>query len=125
MLAAYASAPGFALLMAGGHWLRLGDSAAWFTRAAWLGTLSYPCYILHMPVLHLIEYGVMPHLPHAVRTQPVLHLMVLVLPTVLVVSTLGVALEQGIMRWRSRVLKKLPASIPSATVLTPARVNHV
>ena len=114
LLAAYAAAPGFALLMAGGHWLRLGDSPVWTARAAWLGTLSYPCYILHKPMMHVIEYAVMPHLPEPIRTQPVLHTLVLLLPALLFVSTVGIALENVLMAWRGRIMKCLRSPAASS-----------
>lgn len=103
-LAAYASVPAFALLIASGHHLHLSQSRSWQGAATWLGTLSYPCYLLHQPVLNFIEYAVMPSLPGIVQTTSWLHTFVLLVPTTILVSTLGVAIERRVITWRANLL---------------------
>lgn len=119
-VAAYATAPAFALLIASGHHLRLSHSKSWQGIATWMGTLSYPCYLLHQPVLHFIEYGIMAHLPVRVQVTPWLHTLVLMLPAAIVVSTLGVALERGVMAWRARLLSARRPRIEPAPAPTIA-----
>ena len=123
MLAAYAAAPGFALLISCGHLVCLGDSVRWSAIASWMGALSYPCYILHMPLLNLMEYAVIRLLPEAWRTQLISHLLIILVPSVMIVSILGVAAERSLMAWRSRFLRALRSDSlnPSAPCLSAPR----
>lgn len=119
-VAAYATAPAFAVLIASGHLVRLSQSESWQRIATWMGTLSYPCYLLHQPVLHLVEYGIMPHLPVRVQMTPWLHTLVLLLPATILVSTLGVGLERRVMAWRAQLLKSKTPTIQPAPAPTIA-----
>jgi peptidoglycan/LPS O-acetylase OafA/YrhL len=114
-LAAYATAPAFALLIASGHHLRLSQSHFWQKLATWLGTLSYPCYLLHQPVLDFLEYAVMHRLPGSIQESPWLHTVTLAVPATLFVSVLGVTLEKRVMAWRARILGGRPSPLPSTT----------
>lgn len=112
MVASYLAIPGFMILIAGGHGARLDASARMQRLAAWLGLLSYPCYILHKPLMWMTDTLLVPALPHGLSASPVLRIVVLILPPLLAVSLIGPLLERRVMAWRRRVLASRP-SLPA------------
>lgn len=114
MVASYLAIPGFVVLIAGGGFAHLSASA-WMRRAAtWLGLLSYPCYILHKPLMWVTDTLLVPALPHGIATLPVFRILVLIVPPLLAVSVIGPVLERRIMAWRKRVLSPRSALISTA-----------
>jgi peptidoglycan/LPS O-acetylase OafA/YrhL len=111
-----------------GHWLSwlalpamirllpLGDdwplTARWRGLCRWLGRLSYPCYLLHMPLLLLTAHWLRPWLPQWLAESIALYMLSLLLVVGGILSLCGPALETGVMRWRARWLTR--SSSPSA-----------
>ena len=105
--------PGFMVVIAGAHHWRLAASERAARLSAWLGDLSYPCYILHMPLLEIVARVFM---PKALAANPVISCAMTTLSVFALVATLGIAAERGVMRWRKRVLR--PKPMPSELVPT-------
>ncbi|MDB6139521.1 MAG: putative acyltransferase [Verrucomicrobiaceae bacterium] len=102
MLADYLAIPGFAILVAGGHYCRLSAFPGWTAVARWMGVFSYPCYLLHLPVFELLQ-GLMK--PFAQPAHPLLPLLLVLAVTLLFIATAGIALERYFMRCRARLMK--------------------
>lgn len=108
--------PGFMVVIAGAHHWRLAANAVSARIAAWLGDLSYPCYILHMPLLEMVARLL---IPDALAAYPTISCIVTTLSVLAIVSTAGIAAERAVMRWRKRVLRPVR---PAVTVLQPAEL---
>lgn len=101
------SIPGVVLMLAGARHARLG-SLAWAQPCIrWLGNVSYPCYVLHMPLLVVIVRLIIPTLPEGFTFHPVARSLTLLLPVLLLLAFIGPWLEGGIMAWRSKVLSRM------------------
>lgn len=118
MVAAYLAIPGFVVLIAGGGLARLNVSARVKAFAGWLGLLSYPCYILHKPLMWMTDTLLIPLLQGPLASMPAIRIAVLIFPSLLLVSLIGPILERGVMDWRRRLLTR--RSTPSSAVSTAA-----
>ena len=49
--------PGLAIMLAGGRHLGLAAKPHLIPLCRWLSQFSYPCYILHMPLLLLVHHA--------------------------------------------------------------------
>jgi peptidoglycan/LPS O-acetylase OafA/YrhL len=102
------------LLSGGGH-LRLSAWPAALPVCRWLGRLSYPCYILHLQILLLLNHWVDQVAPESITQRPLVHAA---LEFVLVLTLLGVVgprLESFFMNWRAGILAKAsPRSVRTA-----------
>lgn len=114
--ASWGALPGIVLFIAGARHAGLEKAAPAMQAACrWLGQLSYPCYILHVQLLHLADEWLSPLLG-PLAAQPlarVLLSMVVVLPPLV---WLGPPLERALMAWRTRLLhgaSARPLPVPS------------
>lgn len=114
-LAAWSSIPGLMLFLLGSHYTRL-SVRKWATPVCrWLGQFSYPCYILHMQLLLLLNHFVDLHWGEAVHQNPVLHALVEFTLVLGVLILIGPKLERWAMTWRHAFLQKIkPAAIVTA-----------
>lgn len=101
-LAAWYSLPGLAILLAGGRHLALASRPRAAPVCRWLSQFSYPCYILHMPLLLLVHHG-LGHLA-ALKGRAFLHAGVSFTIVLTLLAVIGPALERFFMAWRFRVL---------------------
>ena len=101
-MVAWFSLPGLAIVLAGGRHLSLGSRPCAEPVCRWLSQFSYPCYILHMPLLLLVQHG-LGHLA-ALKGHVFLQTSISFLIVLTLLAVLGPALERFFMRWRSRVL---------------------
>lgn len=104
-MASWCSLPGLAILMAGGRHLGLASRAAAAPVCRWLSQFSYPCYILHLPLLLLVHHGL--GLLMGVQAPPEHAFLRAGTAFVIVLGLLvfiGPALERFFMAWRSRML---------------------
>lgn len=99
--------PGLAMLIGGAHHLKLASKDWLRPIAQWLGQFSYPCYVLHMQMMVLIESFVVPKLGGAFVSSPILHSSIVVLPPALSLAAIGPWLERKTMGWRSWVLARM------------------
>lgn len=105
-LAGWSAIPGLMFLLSGGGHLRLSSWPAAQPVCRWLGRLSYPCYILHLQILLLLNHWVDQAAPESIIQRPLLHAS---LEFVLVLALLGVVgpwLESFFMHWRAGILTK-------------------
>ncbi len=101
--------PGLAMLIGGAHHLHLASKEWLRPVARWLGLFSYPCYVLHLQLMILIERLVIPRLGGAFIHHPILHSAALIVPTTLCLALIGPWLENKTMRWRGGVLARQEA----------------
>jgi peptidoglycan/LPS O-acetylase OafA/YrhL len=101
-MAAWFSLPGLAIVLAGGRHLGLAAKPHLIPLCRWLSQFSYPCYILHMPLLLLVHHG-LGHLA-ALKGHPFLHAGLSFAIVLALLAFIGPALERFFMAWRSRVL---------------------
>ena len=111
-LAGWSAIPGLMFLLSGGGHLRLSAWPVAQPVCRWLGRLSYPCYILQMPLLVLQLRLVIPHLSDAATSHPFARAAVLLLPTLLLLAFVGPWLERLIMAWRSKFLSQCTTKQP-------------
>jgi peptidoglycan/LPS O-acetylase OafA/YrhL len=106
-LGSWVALPGIVLLIAGARHVGLGE-ASHVVKATcqWLGRFSYPCYILHFQLLHLLDEFGMPLLPNAWSAQPMVRFGVYVIVLLPFLAWVGPPLESALMAWRSRLLQK-------------------
>jgi len=103
------SIPGLVLLMAGARHARLAAYPRLKPLARWLGQFSYPCYVLHMPLLAALHHWLIPRLPAQGTGSPLLVSLMLLLPVVAVLAVVGPWLERRAMNWRAAFLERLRA----------------
>jgi peptidoglycan/LPS O-acetylase OafA/YrhL len=104
-LTSWGAIPGLILVLAGCHHLRLSSLKGAQAVCRWLGQLSYPCYILHIPLLVLIKEAVELMMPTATADHPVLLTALETLLLVLLLAAIGPRLERFFMSWRASFLK--------------------
>lgn len=100
----WGAAPGLVLLLAGAGHLRLAARARAEPVCRWLGQLSYPCYILHVPLLVLVNHAVDGAMPRFAAEHSVLLTAFETLMVVVILALTGPPLERFFMSWRSKVL---------------------
>ena len=106
MVADYLAIPGFVMVIAGGHLWRLSSSPRWTALARWMGTFSYPCYLLHVVVFEMARATVK---WLALPIHPFLQALLALALTLTLIVTFGMGLERTVMSWRSGFLKRLAA----------------
>ncbi|MFZ4765414.1 MAG: acyltransferase family protein [Roseimicrobium sp.] len=108
MAASYLAIPGFVVLLAGSRHARLGTKETVQRLCVWLGLLSYPCYILHKPIMWVTDVLLATTLPGDLAAQPALRIaLVIAVPLILLVIA-GPPLERAVMAWRKRMLSPRP-----------------
>jgi peptidoglycan/LPS O-acetylase OafA/YrhL len=113
-MGAWAALPGIFLVIAGGRYAGLGNASERVAAACrWLGQFSYPCYLLHFQLMHLLEEYGLPLLPSAWVAQPMVRFGVYLAVLLPVLALIGPPIERAFMGWRTRLLKRIDApSIP-------------
>lgn len=99
--------PGLAMLIGGAPHLKLAARQRLRPVARWLGQFSYPCYVLHLQLMILIDRLLLPQLGGAFIHHPVVRSAALILPTAASLALIGPWLERKTMAWRSGVLGRL------------------
>lgn len=106
-VAAWLALPGIFLIIAGGRHAKLQNaSPKWAAICRWLGQFSYPCYILHVQMMELVDSFGMNLVPEAFQNQVVVRIgmyLVVVLP---VLALFGPPVERRLMKWRSDFLSR-------------------
>ena len=106
-MGSWVALPGIFLSIAGARHVGLGDaSQSVKTTCQWLGRFSYPCYLLHFQLLHLLDEFGLPLLPNAWSAQPMVRFGVYLTVLLPILALIGPPLESALMAWRSRLLKK-------------------
>jgi len=100
----WGAAPGLVLLLAGAGHLHLAARAQVEPLCRWLGQFSYPCYILHVPLLVLVNHGVDKALPQFAAEHSVLLTTLETLLVIAILAFTGPPLERYFMNWRTKVL---------------------
>ncbi len=98
-LAGWSSIPGLMLFLAGAKHLGLSGRSWAKPVCRWLGQISYPCYILHMPLILIMGH----YLGRWVES-PLWRMFWITLPLVTLMALCGPPLERHFMRWRQRIL---------------------
>lgn len=107
--ASWSALPGIVLLIAGSRHARLASASEKVKNACrWLGQLSYPCYVLHVQLLHLVDEYLCPLLPETLAAMPVARLALYAATVLPVLAWTGPPLERALMAWRARVLRATP-----------------
>ncbi len=97
--------PGMVLIIAGARHAGLADAPEKLRAACrWLGQFSYPCYVLHMQLIHLVDKFLCPLLPSALMEQPLARVVVYAATVIPLLAITGPPLERALMSWRARVL---------------------
>lgn len=106
-MGSWVALPGIFLSIAGARHVGLGDAPQSVkTTCQWLGRFSYPCYLLHFQLLHLLDEFGLPLLPNAWSAQPMVRFGVYLTVLLPILALIGPPLESALMAWRSRLLKK-------------------
>jgi peptidoglycan/LPS O-acetylase OafA/YrhL len=103
----WGAAPGLLFALAGARHVGLSTRSWAQPCCRWLGLMSYPCYILHIPLLMLIHHAGDSALPSLAAEHPVLLTVLETCLVLLALSLLGPPLERFFMSWRSRFLRVL------------------
>jgi len=111
-LAGWSSIPGLMLFLIGSHYTRLSAQAWAEPVCRWLGQFSYPCYILHMQLLLLIDHFVDAYLGETLHRYPILHMAVEFSLVFAILILTGPRLERLTLRWRSGLLNAIPKAQP-------------
>ncbi|HYF36748.1 MAG TPA: acyltransferase [Prosthecobacter sp.] len=115
--ASWASIPGLLIFLAGARHARL-SSYSWSRPVCrWLGQFSYPCYVLHLQALLIVNHYLMPVLPKSVSSHPLYNFPLLLAPVLTLLAFGGPPLERRLMRWRAQLLAR-PAAAPEAVQVT-------
>lgn len=107
-LTSWGAVPGLVILLAGAGHLRLSHIAAAATACRWLGRFSYPCYILHMPLLTLVNFTGDHCLPGLHQSHPALLTLAEIAATLALLALAGPGLESRTMAWRAHFLTTRP-----------------
>ncbi|GEP44592.1 acyltransferase family protein [Brevifollis gellanilyticus] len=105
-LAGLSAIPGLMFLLSGAGHLRLLLRPAAQPSCRWLGRLSYPCYILHLQILLLINYWVNKIAPDSITKRPVVHSVVEFVLVLALLSVIGPRLESFFLNWRAGILAR-------------------
>lgn len=100
------SIPAWVIVLAGGHHLRLSTRGSLTAKCQRLGLLSYPCYILHMPLMCLTDWAVVTFLPVWVWTPPMARIAWLLAPSALLLIGLGPWVEARLLDWRKGAMAR-------------------
>ncbi len=100
------SIPGIVIVLAGGHHLRLAGDERLAVRCKRLGLLSYPCYILHMPLMCLTDWAAETVVPGWVLMNVYVRILSLLLPSALVLIGLGPWAESRLLAWRAVAIQR-------------------
>jgi len=106
-LVCWSSIPGLMLFLAGAHHARLSARAWAEPICRWLGQFSYPCYILHMQLLLLLDHVTDIYAREFVLRHPLLHTLLEFVVVVALLVVTGPWLERFFLRWRGGVLESL------------------
>ncbi|TDU73406.1 peptidoglycan/LPS O-acetylase OafA/YrhL [Prosthecobacter fusiformis] len=109
-LAGWSSIPGLMLFLLGARFTHLSARSWAEPVCRWLGQFSYPCYILHMQLLLLLDHFVDIYGNGLAHRYPVLHAVFEFLIVLGVLVVVGPKLERWTMHWRKIWLSKLPKS---------------
>lgn len=96
MVVDYAALPFFIVTIAGGHHLRLSGRHDWSSFANWMGCMSFPCYVLHEPLIHLLR-------PFVGMQGLGLHDFSLWVVVFAIIATAGTTLERRLLKWRKNL----------------------
>jgi peptidoglycan/LPS O-acetylase OafA/YrhL len=113
--------PGWLLIVAGGRHLQLGARIEWRPLWRWLGLLSFPCYILHYPILSFIHHWLGPDRSLVALQNPWLRSLILLAPTFVLVALVGPPLERRLLAWRARRIQS-NNSVPAQAQSIPGDV---
>ncbi|MCW0216770.1 MAG: acyltransferase [Prosthecobacter sp.] len=111
-MAGLSSIPGLMLFLTGAPYTRLSARAWAEPVCRWLGQFSYPCYILHMQLLLLLDHVMDSYAGEWLHKHPLLQAFtqfVIVLGCLILV---GPRLERITMHWRAGLLKRIRAPRP-------------
>lgn len=90
----------FSFLILSFFWISF-EKISWFkTIAKWLGLLSYPLYLFHVPIQELMVRSWMS------SERTFWQFLMVILVPLLVCGTIGVFFEKYLLSWRSKYLKK-------------------
>ncbi len=98
--------PGIFIIIAGARYSRF-DALSEKGRAVcrWLGQFSYPCYVLHVQLLHLADHFLCPLLPSSWMAWPMARIAVYFVMVLPLLAVTGPPLERALMAWRAGLLK--------------------
>lgn len=114
-LAGLSSIPGLMLFVAGARHTRLSSRGWAGPVCSWLGQFSYPCYILHMQLLLLVDHLVDCYAEGFAHKHPVWHTVVEFAVVLAVLVVIGPRLEKATMLWRTGILRGLKKSQTALT----------
>ncbi len=103
-MAGWSSIPGLLLFLAGAPYARLAARPKALPICRWLGQFSYPCYILHMQLLLLLDHWVDNYAEDLVHRHPIWHTVFEFGVVLALLIWLGPKLERWTMRWRASFL---------------------
>jgi peptidoglycan/LPS O-acetylase OafA/YrhL len=112
VLLAYAAVPCFAILIAGAGHARLLNLGRVRRACQWLGVISFPCYILHQPILHCIDPLVRKWGPAWLLESALAMTAALLLPLMVIVLFVGPPLERLTLAWRRNLLAGSGRQVP-------------
>lgn len=107
-LAGWSSIPGLMLFLLGGHYARLSAKAWAEPVCRWLGQFSYPCYILHMQLLLLLDHFVDLYQGDLAHQHPFQHAIFEFSVVLALLAFVGPWLERVVMRVRTKILAAWP-----------------
>jgi peptidoglycan/LPS O-acetylase OafA/YrhL len=120
VLLSYLTVPCFALIILGARHAVGLSSARGRAVCTWLGVLSYPCYILHHPLLHCWDAMMHEYVPVALLSSAAMRSAILLIPILAIVVAIGPPLERITLAWRRRLLSALDS--PGGT-LSPSNLR--
>lgn len=101
---AWGAAFGLVCVLAGAHHTQLSGHPKREAVCRWLGVFSYPCYILHIPVLLMVNAGGDALFADFSKKYPSLLTAVEILGVLLILAFIGPRVEKVTMNWRSKFL---------------------